>query len=172
METHYTGWWDAGTGKFHVIMPAGVGAIWVIMCGQRLIFALIRAYPHWHPQGPSLSWVMKKNKPSWRLGFEVLLKSLRFSPCGHLSAATNKRGFVGSTVGALVKLVRPGHSLLGARRELSHLVCAYVCCLYIHLYIYIYVYSRIYTRIYMCVYIDTYIYTYVYIYMRHYITYR
>lgn len=51
---------DAGTGKFHVIVPVGVGAIWAIMCGQRLIFALIRACPYRHPQGPSLSSVMKE----------------------------------------------------------------------------------------------------------------
>lgn len=57
------------------------------------------------PTGPQFELSNERNKPSWRLGFEVLLKSLRFSPSGPLSAAPNKRGFVGSTVGALVKLV-------------------------------------------------------------------
>lgn len=57
------------------------------------------------PTGPQFELSNERNKPSCRLGFEVLLKSLRFSPCGPLSAALNKRGFVGSTVGALGKLV-------------------------------------------------------------------
>lgn len=47
----------------------------------------------------------ERNKPSWRLGFEVLLKSLRFSPCGPPSAAPNKKGFVKSGTEALGKLV-------------------------------------------------------------------
>lgn len=75
------------------------------MCGQRLIFSLIWACPHQHPQGPCLSSVMKETSHHAALGFEVLLKSLRFSPCGPLSAAPNKRGFVGSTVGALRSLL-------------------------------------------------------------------
>lgn len=59
----------------------------------------------------------ERNKPSWRLGFEVLLKSLRFSPCGPLSAALNKRGFVRSATEALVKLV--GHRFLCAHGSLK-----------------------------------------------------
>lgn len=57
------------------------------------------------PTEPLLEFGNERNKPSWRLGFEVLLKSLRFSPCGPLSAALNKRGFVRSATEALVKLV-------------------------------------------------------------------
>lgn len=57
------------------------------------------------PTGPQFELSNERNKPSCRLGFEVLLKSLRFSLCGPLSAAPNKRGFVGSTAGALGKLV-------------------------------------------------------------------
>ena len=57
------------------------------------------------PTEPPFELNNERNKPSWRLGFEVLLKSLRFSPCGPLSAAPNKRGFVRSATEALVKLV-------------------------------------------------------------------
>lgn len=57
------------------------------------------------PTEPPFELNNERNKPSWRLGFEVLLKSLRFSPCGPLSAALNKRGFVRSATEALVKLV-------------------------------------------------------------------
>lgn len=57
------------------------------------------------PTEPSFELHNERNKPSLRLGFEVLLKSLRFSPCGRLSAAPNKRGFVKSATEALVKLV-------------------------------------------------------------------
>lgn len=39
------------------------------------------------PAEPLFELTNERNKPSWRLGFEVLLKSLRFSPCGPLSAA-------------------------------------------------------------------------------------
>lgn len=62
-------------------------------------FCFNTGIPTLAPTGPQFELGNKKNKPSWRLGFEVFLKSLRFSPCGHLSAATNKRGFVGSSVG-------------------------------------------------------------------------
>lgn len=64
------------------------------MCGQRPIFSLIWACPHWHPQSPHLNSGMKEKKTVMKLGFEVLLKSLRFSPHGPLSAGLNKRGFV------------------------------------------------------------------------------
>lgn len=57
------------------------------------------------PAEPPFELNNERNKPSWRLGFEVLLKSLRFSPCGPLSAAPNKRGFVRSAAEALVRLV-------------------------------------------------------------------
>lgn len=57
------------------------------------------------PTEPLFELSNERNKPSWRLGLEVLLKSLRFSPCGPLSAALNKRGFVRSATEALVKLV-------------------------------------------------------------------
>lgn len=57
------------------------------------------------PTEPPFEPGNERNKPSWRLGFEVLLKSLRFSPCGPLSAAPNKRGFVRSATEALVRLV-------------------------------------------------------------------
>lgn len=57
------------------------------------------------PTEPLFELSNERNKPSWRLGFEVLLKSLRFSPCGPLSAAPNKRGFVRQETQALVKLV-------------------------------------------------------------------
>lgn len=59
------------------------------------------------PTEPPFELSNERNKPSWswRLGFEVLLKSLRFSPCGPPSAALNKRGFVRSATEALVKLV-------------------------------------------------------------------
>lgn len=62
------------------------------------------------PTEPPFELNNERNKPSWRPGFEVLLKSLRFSPCGPLSAAPNKRGFVRSATEALVKLV--GQALL------------------------------------------------------------
>lgn len=57
------------------------------------------------PTEPPFEFSNERKKPSWRLGFEVLLKSLRFSPCGSLSAALNKRGFVRSATEGLVKLV-------------------------------------------------------------------
>lgn len=61
----------------------------------------------------------ERNEPSWRLGFEVLLKSLRFSPCGPLSAAPNKRGFVRSGTGALGEACWTGLSPLDSRRAQS-----------------------------------------------------
>lgn len=74
------------------------------MCGQRHIFSLIQARSHWHPQS-SFELSNDRNKPSRRLGFEVLLKSLRFSPCGPQSAALNKRGFVRSVAEDFENLV-------------------------------------------------------------------
>lgn len=44
------------------------------------------------PTEPPFELHNERNKPSLRPGFEVLLKSLRFSPCGPLSAALNKEG--------------------------------------------------------------------------------
>lgn len=73
------------------------------------------------PMEPQFELSNERNKPSWRLGFEVLLKSLRFSPCGPLSAALNKRGFVRSATEALVKLFGKGLSLLDSRRGQSSL---------------------------------------------------
>lgn len=55
------------------------------------------------PTEPLFEFNNERNKPSLRLGFEVLLKSLRFSPCGPQSAAPNKRGFVRSAAEAWVK---------------------------------------------------------------------
>lgn len=63
------------------------------------------AMPTLAPTEPLFELSNERNKHSWRLGFEVLLKSLRFSPCGPLSAAPNKRGFVRQERRALVKLV-------------------------------------------------------------------
>lgn len=62
------------------------------------------------PTEPLFELSNERNKPSWRLGFEVLLKSLRFSPCGPLSPAPNKRGFVRRETQALGKLF--GQALL------------------------------------------------------------
>lgn len=71
----------------------------------RGLFRFNTGMPTLAPTGPQFELSNERNKPSWRLGVEVLLKSLRFSPSGPPAAAPNKRGFVGSTVGALVKLV-------------------------------------------------------------------
>lgn len=79
------------------------------------------------PTEPPFELHNERNKPSLRLGFEVLLKSLRFSPCGPLSAALNKRGFVRSATEALVKLVGQaflcwiGGGLSSACNKLLHL---------------------------------------------------
>lgn len=72
--------------------------------GKGIFFSLIRACSHWHPQSP-FQFGNERNKPSRRLGFEMLLKSLRFSLCGPLSAALNKRGFVRSVTEDFQKLV-------------------------------------------------------------------